>query len=445
MAGCRGVDNAQVDLLERELRQQEDYIYELEDYLMEYSEKLRYYRMACQAPSESTTPAVSSKRRTPPGQPELVIDPPRTAPAGSGRGAAAPSASPSVDESAPAGAAAEPSPQLQEGPDEVDPGTMEVPGLEIGDPDSGLHWQRADQIATTDVASDGDAIAAIIPDPADYLVDAEKPVEAETPPAPVAAVATEVQAAEPTLPPVVDEPRLSAARLEIRHVFSQPASAEGGSASLLVVVEAINAKDEPVEAHGKASIMVMGRDKSGALRRVDRWDFTAEETAAAWQTSRLGDGFHLQLPLGEAALPEEPLELWARLVDEEGGKLLTRLPFEAATLVAIQEAASEVETAETAVAVVESEPAEAAAVEPLPAPQWRASAEPAATGPRAEGFASTLGSQGSGWTTRRGEQGATGKAGAAGKAGASGKAPRVANGPALVPASPWRRGGTTTR
>ena len=48
-SGCRAVDNAQVDVLERELRQQEDYIYELEDYLMEYSEKLRQCR-SCAAP-----------------------------------------------------------------------------------------------------------------------------------------------------------------------------------------------------------------------------------------------------------------------------------------------------------------------------------------------------------------------------------------------------------
>jgi hypothetical protein len=322
---------------------------------------------------------------------------------------------------------------------------MEVPGLDIGDPDSGLHWQRADQIATTDAPIEGKEFAAAIPDPADYLVDAEETAEAEMPPATGAVAATEVETAEPTLPPVVDEPRLPAARLEIRHVFSQPAAAEGESPSLLVVVEAINAKAEPVETHGKASIMVMGRDEAGGLRRVDRWDFTAEETAAAWQTSRLGDGFHLQLPLGEAALPEEPLELWARLVDEEGAKLLTRLPFEAATLVAIEDATAEVETADAAVATgdalmaAEAQGAVAPVVEPLPAPQWRASAEAAASGPRAEGYASTLGPQGNGWTTRSGEQGAPGKR------GASRKAPRVASGATPAPASPWRRGETTTR
>ena len=46
---CRHIDNAQVDVLESELRKQEDYIYELEEYLMEYSEKLRQARaMQCE-------------------------------------------------------------------------------------------------------------------------------------------------------------------------------------------------------------------------------------------------------------------------------------------------------------------------------------------------------------------------------------------------------------
>src|SRR5262245_50405578 len=54
LAGCRAVDHAQVDVLERELRQQEDYIYELEDVVMTYSEKLRECRscqMAMSAPA----------------------------------------------------------------------------------------------------------------------------------------------------------------------------------------------------------------------------------------------------------------------------------------------------------------------------------------------------------------------------------------------------------
>ena len=44
--GCRTTADNQIDLLERELRTQEDYIYELESYVVEYSEKLRDTRCA---------------------------------------------------------------------------------------------------------------------------------------------------------------------------------------------------------------------------------------------------------------------------------------------------------------------------------------------------------------------------------------------------------------
>ncbi|HYO24636.1 MAG TPA: hypothetical protein VEQ85_06760, partial [Lacipirellulaceae bacterium] len=77
LSGCRAVDNAQVDVIERELRQQEDYIYELEDYLMEYSEKLRECR-ACQTPLQSGAPAPGAARRqssaTLPGEPTIADD-----------------------------------------------------------------------------------------------------------------------------------------------------------------------------------------------------------------------------------------------------------------------------------------------------------------------------------------------------------------------------------
>ena len=62
--GCRAVDNAQVDVLERDLRQQEDYIYELEDYLMQYSEKLRQCR-SCQATAPAPTAARADARPMP--------------------------------------------------------------------------------------------------------------------------------------------------------------------------------------------------------------------------------------------------------------------------------------------------------------------------------------------------------------------------------------------
>ena len=73
LPGCRSVDNAQLDLLERELRQQESYIYELEDNLVEYSEKLRKCRCANQAHMNVVKTPERDVERIP--EPELASDP----------------------------------------------------------------------------------------------------------------------------------------------------------------------------------------------------------------------------------------------------------------------------------------------------------------------------------------------------------------------------------
>jgi hypothetical protein len=109
--------------------------------------------------------------------------------------------------------------------------------------------------------------------------------------------------------------------------------------------------------------MIMARDDSGAMRRIERWDFTPEETAAAWQSSQLGDGLHLELPLTRSKLPEGELELWARVVGADGRKLLTQVPLEPTQLASMADF-----NAEGSLAVEESiTPAPAAPVaEPTP-------------------------------------------------------------------------------
>ena len=57
LSGCRTARDNQIELLERELRTQEDYIYELEDYVVQYSERLRSMRCA-QAVHIETEPTV---------------------------------------------------------------------------------------------------------------------------------------------------------------------------------------------------------------------------------------------------------------------------------------------------------------------------------------------------------------------------------------------------
>jgi hypothetical protein len=443
LGGCRAVDNAQVDVMERELRQQEDYIYELEDAVMTYSEKLRQYR-TCEAPM--TLNALPTKAKTPKGGPTIADDSALESPPTRRQGRKLPgrpdaplqTPPPAIDafelpptlpapvpSSTPATA---PAAAPQTAP--VVPRQFEPPNLEIGPTsDLKLKWKGAAPIAT---APAGDEAPPFIPDPADYQIDADaSPLAADHAsvdrgadaalPA-IASEPPELIAPMPELTPAADPARLTARRLEIRRVLGPSPSADALAGSLLVVVEALNATNEPVDANGEMSLMVMSGASQEALKRIDRWDFTAEETQAAWQSSQLGDGLHLELPLGEGPLPDGQLELWARLVNADGEKLLTKTPFAAGDLRSLEQALAEApqpeNTAATAAsespgaepqplgangeAVADGESLNAAAPAPAAAPrpaktQWRASSEPLSP-ERVQAYASTTGGISGGWT-----------------------------------------------
>lgn len=436
LGGCRAVDNAQVDVLESELRKQEDYIYELESYLSEYSEKLRECR-SCQEMVISSSPVdVEAGASTPAGsshprstlrsgaQRPGSIKPVDPIPAPQSSRTEVPATPPPASEPAPRRPAAQPATPS------INPEDFAPPQLDIG-PTSDLQWQEAAPIATTPSPSTkgGDEAPPYIPDPADYQIDVE-PSNVEPSAEDDAGSSAAAQGsspteeptlaepslqpplvAEPSLPPPVDDPsRLVAQRLEIRHVYREPAAPEAGKpAALLVVVEALNATNEPVDSNGKISLMVAVGETPESLTTIDRWDFTPEETHAAWQSSQLGDGLHLELPLKETALPEGQLGLWVRLVGADGAKLMTRLPFEANQLTSMASA----EAAEPPAHAAESMPLASldalgektpkaetpAAPAPVPEPltQWRASTA-ALEASRAGGFASTTDRQGGGWT-----------------------------------------------
>lgn len=407
--GCRNLDNAQVDVLERELRQQEDYIYELEDYLISYSEKLRQCRMAGNCQPTAATPASSSSSKKKPiaGEPHLMEDLPRPAPKPSGTKTPSsimtPPAAPPASEApaaapAPTGGATE--------PEVINPQDIEVPELEFGPGASILKWKTRGAVAAAAPSAaeqPAEESPLYIPDPVDYQVDAA------TPAAPAeAAVAPPVEDEGPSLGAAdAGADRLTAQRLEIRRIFGEPTAEEPAKLDrLMIVVEALSEANEPVDAFGEASIMVMARDETGALARVERWDFTPEETAAAWQSSRLGDGLHLELPLSGRELPAGKLELWARLVSTDGAKLLASLPLEPTQLTSVENALPEapIIAAEPLPRVPElAEQAVATAAPPakrrsLDEPQWRASAQ-RLDRDRVEGFASTAAGK-PGWKTQ---------------------------------------------
>ncbi|MEQ8615127.1 MAG: hypothetical protein RIB44_00880 [Lacipirellulaceae bacterium] len=317
--GCRSVDNAQVDVLERENRQLNDYIWELEDYLLEYSDKLRDCRCSQPAPFHSSvehgtvssgetiisegavTPApTSSKSKKPPmAEPELADDTPIDIDEEE-----VPTPADSVEEEIPT-----PAPSTPE-PESIIPEELDIPELEI-EPTSATEPRRNRGL--------------VIPDPANFA-EAEPPRPNNTVEAEGKYVVTQEEAPE----------RFDAEQLKVRRLLR--GSEEPGS-GLLVVVEALTEMNEPVDAVGDLSAMVL--TAGGKQKRVERWDFTPDEAAAAWQSTAMGDGLHLELPITRGQLPQQPLELWIRLVTDDGRKLLTKMPFVENTLATLAEVEQE--------------------------------------------------------------------------------------------------------
>ena len=291
-SGCRSTTDNQIDLLERELRVQEDYIYELEGYVVDYSEKLR----DCRGCSPSQTAVYS----------EEVYEP-----------APAPSSSKSSRKSTPRRSKQEksiidspqedlPSPPADQTPD-ISPEDMEVPEIEfqMEDPLTDANVQEElQQVAAVELdyrSAEGEAL--MIPDPVGFESDEPNRIETEE------VAESDLFDEEVLVEQQPERAQRVAKRLEVKHLF-RSGGAEAAKKNLLTVVEALDENDEPVDLDGEVSLMVMTPEASGQLKRVKRWNFTAAETHSAWQSSDLGDGLHLELPLEAVSLPKSPLELW---------------------------------------------------------------------------------------------------------------------------------------
>ncbi|NOZ39430.1 MAG: hypothetical protein GXP24_04290 [Planctomycetes bacterium] len=312
--GCRSARDNQIDLLERELRTQEDYIYELEDYVLEYSEKLRDVR--CALPSQIVTHAK-------PIEPELM---PALQPDGH-------PGEQSLDE-LPEPEHPEPEPEAEEPqellPEDLSPEDIDIPDLEL---------ETAEPVSQQETRRDASQVEAVFESDDELIFYQDDAVELTSTTEDLSndEYASEAEFLEKLFeeePAELDYRNVE--RLVIIGVYRGDQSEEEPT-SLLTVIEARDVNEEPVDLDGKVSLMIMTADSVGP-QRLKRWDFNAEETASAWQSSPLGDGLHLELPLEGRVESEEPLELWVRLVGSDGRKLLAQLPLPWEGLISVEEA-----------------------------------------------------------------------------------------------------------
>jgi hypothetical protein len=285
LAGCHG--GAQSDIVERELRWQEDQIYAMEDYISDYQQLLCQYRSENSALKRQL--GYGHQKENPERQirrddqriqdtEEIIreFDQPAIQPG-----------VPSLMDTLPGGSGAS---QRQEfGPDlEFRPARRSTPGVRrtvleqrLDQPQEQLEesWPEADSLALDEA----------------FAVELQQvPEEADDSPEPLQHVVVRGD----VLPPDDDQtgPRL------------------------LVNVEPLGGSGGPAEFAGGLSLMIL--DTSGEKPRgIARWDFSPEQL-----TELLGEElgptmeFPLQLP---ADTPTDlPLQIWVRLVPADGEKVL---------------------------------------------------------------------------------------------------------------------------
>lgn len=322
LPGCRTPQDNQIELLERELRTQEDYIYELEDYVVQYSERLRNIRCAQAIEIEPETYDKNSVLK----KSHRVKD----SDLGDSPSSDSEDRTDSSDDS--------PKPKtIQIEPEPVqgfDPDDFEPPPLNIENQQGKVIIGTTDGLAVVgESAPRSNPVTELeLPDPVAFSAEGGEPEPSEQ----IQRVAVE---------DLFDDQEVESAHyaeqasyqaqgemseelpetIRVAQIFRN--DEPGQPQTLLAVVEGYDAAEEAIPFAGEVSLMVSAPGESKP-RRLKRWDFTLDDVSAAWQSSHLGDGLHLELPLEATKLPEEALQLWVRVINHQGEKRLARHSFE---------------------------------------------------------------------------------------------------------------------
>lgn len=279
LSGCRS--GAQTDLVQREMRQQEDQIYALQDYLAEYQE------LVCQFREENE----SLKRRLAdqddfdslPTQAEDLYE------------------DELIDEYE--------APAIDIGPEPGDPPLGAV--LEE-DYESPLEFYEPD-LESLDPSVDGPTMNRA----------AEK-LRQERSAARQRATAQSSQDFEPS---PIGARREPLAQVAFRGEVAP--GDEGEGPRVMVDVEPLSADGRPAEFDGDVSLMVLEQTVDGEEpRSVARWDVTAADGELIYddQQDHSAMRFFLQLP--PETPTDQPLDLWVRLVRADGEKTLAHSTLE---------------------------------------------------------------------------------------------------------------------
>ena len=339
--GCRGQQHAQRELLERELRLQEDRIYELEAKLEDATVQLkRLGGDACPAPSgfgdlQFTAPPTSSTLTPDISRPLNSSSPSRstTSPA--------PASTPAPNT---------PAPHTSVPPHDTAPPVVELPTdakKVIVPPFSG-----APTIAPPDPSVPEGLPSRTTPPAAPNSVpnsppsNLPEPLPSQTlPAAPTGPVIKEMSspkfrspsgglrrdAAPSTAPEMLPQagPDVQPADTAVtavsiaRRTAGYNTDGKTGDDGLLIVLEPRNARGEIVADGGEVSLVLIDPAIVGEGGRYARWDFTADDAAATYRPPLDGNpaGLYFELPWPDAQPAHPRLKLFVRYTTRDGRRL----------------------------------------------------------------------------------------------------------------------------
>lgn len=284
--GCR--NRAAQELLERDLRLQEDRIYELEDQLgslLAENEGLRhsfdYGTTTHVAPLRSTSPSTSRPLGVPAtGNPATTLPPPTstTPPSTSGPPVDIPLVPPRVEFQGTGHV-----PEFRGPPAIMRPGEHFAEGEPARSPLRSAAFQ-----GTVD---GGPAVAA--------------PLNA-----------------------YVSNEDVDSISLHEKRTIAYDDDGQPGDDGIRLVIEPRNDRSQILAAPARVSIVLMDPMQRGSAARLERWDFDAEQAAAAYNKTSGSEGLHFELPWTNALPRNSQLHLFVRYYTDDQRTLETNREIE---------------------------------------------------------------------------------------------------------------------
>lgn len=257
-AGCRVDPN--IVLLERENRQLEDRIYQLEDALTRAQAGLDTCQVTSTSPPSVVRPKAAAPSREAPGP---ALDVPQ-----------------------------------EQAPRQREPGLLQPPKVLL--PDGG--------------GAPAEKATPRNPGTSQRLLPLRRPL-------PSATSAAYLTVAPPSAEMTRDNRRIHQIALQPRLTGGYNADGQPGHEGITTFVQLLDAQGRLLRTAAPISVAVVDKAIPGAGSRVARWDYSAQEVATQWRRTPLGEGVLIQALWPKDPPVHAQLRLYVRLTTDDGRKL----------------------------------------------------------------------------------------------------------------------------